>query len=522
MTAPSQVLIVGSGPAGVSAAWPLLEAGIPVLMIDASTSSSLSVPTPPLGDIDGLRADSARWKTQFGYDLRGLAPVADQSPKLTTPVARAALAGFVEANGLTAQNFLALGSLSQGGLSTIWGAVAALYDAEDLAGFPFGPSALWESYDRVMRRIGVNGPAADHLSGARISPQVAAPIQIILDAAGTRKLPPDFTLTFASNAVLMEARAGREGCTSCGLCLWGCARGSIYASSQELPALQRFPHFEYRSGVCALRLMTLDGLPAIEVASAKGAASNKAVIAAPRILLAAGALATTTLVLRRLGGALNSVRLLTNPVAAMAFLVPSLIAKPLPKRSFSLAQLAYRLQLSSGDHAAGMFYAADALPMASIAARIPVSRPVALRLSRALAPALVLATCYLPGRYSANTMSLAGDDDSHQVTIEGQHTAEATAVLREAGRRLGHVMRRLGAWAVPGSLSPALPGADAHYAGTLPMGKKGITGSSINGELNALPGFHVIDGAALSDLPARHCTLTIMANADRIARTLIG
>jgi choline dehydrogenase-like flavoprotein len=35
-----------------------------------------------------------------------------------------------------------------------------------------------------------------------------------------------------------------------------------------------------------------------------------------------------------------------------------------------------------------------------------------------------------------------------------------------------------------------------------------------------LPGVHVVDGAALSDLPARHCTLTIMANADRIARLL--
>jgi hypothetical protein len=358
----------------------------------------------------------------------------------------------------------------------------------------------------------------------RTSPQVTSPIQRLLDAARTRRLPLGFTLTTASNAVLMEARPGREECTSCGLCLWGCARGSIYASSQELPGLQRFPHFEYRSGVRAIRLMALDGLPAIEVASTEAAAgdSGQAIITAPRILLAAGALATTALVLRRLGSALTSVRLLTNPVAAMAFLVPSLIAKPLPNSSFSLAQLAYRLQFSNSDHAAGMFYGADALPMAGIAARIPVSRPVALRLSKALAPALVLATCYLPGRYSANTMSLQGEGDTEQVAIEGGHTAEATAALRDAGWRLGHAMRRLGAWAVPGSFSPALPGADAHYAGTLPMGGTGLAGSSINGELNALPGFHVIDGAALSDLPARHCTLTIMANADRIARALIG
>jgi choline dehydrogenase-like flavoprotein len=522
MTAPSRVLIVGSGPAGVSAAWPLLEAGVPVLMIDASMPPAL--PAPPVGDISGFRGDVARWETQFGRDFRGLAAAADRSPKLATPMARAALAGFAEANGIAVHNFLALGSLSRGGMSTIWGAVAQPYDNQDLAGFPFGRSALSSSYDRVMRRIGVSGPAAEHLPGVTTGPPAAPPILHLLAAAGTRGLRPGVTLETASNAVLMEARNGREGCASCGLCLWGCARGSIYASGEELPALQRFPHFEYRSGTRALRLLTLGGLPAVEVAPGATVAGNvgQGTIAAARILLAAGTIATTALVLRSLGSALSSVRLLTNPAAAMAFLMPSLIAKSLPERSFSLAQLAYRLQLGSGDNAAGMLYAADTLPLADIAARVPLSRPVALRLSRALAPALVLATCYLPGRYSSNTMRLVGEDDCRQVVIEGQSTAEAAAALCEAGRLLGRTLRRLGAWALRGSLSHAPPGADAHYAGTFPMGAEGMAGSNILGELNALPGVHVVDGAALSDLPARHCTLTIMANADRIARGIIA
>jgi choline dehydrogenase-like flavoprotein len=54
------------------------------------------------------------------------------------------------------------------------------------------------------------------------------------------------------------------------------------------------------------------------------------------------------------------------------------------------------------------------------------------------------------------------------------------------------------------------------------MAAEGMAGSNIFGELNALPGVHVVDGSALSDLPARHCTLTIMANADRIARGIIA
>ena len=119
-------------------------------------------------------------------------------------------------------------------------------------------------------------------------------------------------------------------------------------------------------------------------------------------------------------------------------------------------------------------------------------------------------------------MSLVDDGDRWRVMIAGRLTAEATAALRDSSRRLGRALRRLGAWALPGSFSLTPPGADAHYAGTLPMGGEGITGSSIIGELNAVPRVHVVDGAALSDLPARHCTLTIMANADRIARSLIA
>ena len=53
------------------------------------------------------------------------------------------------------------------------------------------------------------------------------------------------------------------------------------------------------------------------------------------------------------------------------------------------------------------------------------------------------------------------------------------------------------------------------------MGGAGPLGTDLCGGLNTLPGVHAVDGAVLSDLPAKHCTLTIMANADRIARRLV-
>lgn len=532
MTEP--VIIVGSGPAGVSAAWPLLMAGIAVLMIDASPSNTL--PPPPPGDVASFRNDPDRWSKQFGADLGGIAAMGDISPKLTTPLTRAALAGYAESIGISAQDFLAYGSLNAGGLSNVWGAVAAVYDDDDLRGFPFSRDKLLPSYESVMRRIGVSetlaeakapeGPEA--AQGSKVpqgwGPHLTAPLRRVLDAARKRPLPAGFHLGPANNAVLREDRDGRGACVNCGLCLWGCHRGSIYASGQEIPALRRaFPHFTYRPGAFARSLLPATARLGIEVEPGIEVEEHgvRTTLTGQRVLLACGAIPTTALVLHRLGAACPPVRLLTNPVAAMAFLVPSLVGAPLPQQSFALGQLAYRVSIGNGHRAAGMLYGADALPLAAVAHRLPVSRPIALRLSRALAPALVLATCYLPGCFSANTIQLAGDGEHARPHIQGARTAEADRGLRATGRLLGRMLRRLGAYPLPGSLALSPAGADGHYAGTLPMGGEGPLGTDLAGGLNGLPGVHVVDGSVLPKLPAKHCTLTIMANADRIARLLV-
>ena len=77
-----------------------------------------------------------------------------------------------------------------------------------------------------------------------------------------------------------------------------------------------------------------------------------------------------------------------------------------------------------------------------------------------------------------------------------------------------------GALPVPGSSSILPSGADVHYGGTLPMGGAGAAATSISGELDGAPGVYIADGACLPDLPATHPTLTIMANADRIAKEI--
>lgn len=495
---PVPIVIIGSGPAGISAAWPLVEAGLPVLMLDASDATPL--PAAPGGTIGEMRRGPDRARIMFGDQPPLPGPVENRSPKLATVLARAVGAGFHDRLGLSADGFFSLGSLAQGGLTNIWGAMASPWDDADLAPFPGGAIAMRTAYQRVSARIGLGGGATD----------LAAPIRTLLRRHAGRDDGLD--LSIASNAVLANARDGREGCSHCGLCLWGCDRRSIYNAAYELPALQRHANFTYRRGQYVREILP-DG------AGHRLIIDGAEPICAARVILAAGTITTTALALRRLGAFDEDVKLLSNPLAALATLVPGQIGTALPERSFSLAQLQFGLTMADQVRSAGTLYAADTLPLSVIADRLPLSRPLALRFVRALMPALVLATFFLPGSFSRNRIRLASGP-TRRVTIQGEQPPETRAALRKVGRQLGKKLRQRGAYALPGSLTVAEPGTDIHYAGTLPMGATGRFGCGPDGTLNNCPNLHIVDGACLPVLPAQHCTLTIMANADRIGREL--
>ncbi len=496
------VIIIGSGPAGVSAAWPLVEAGVRVLMLDASDNRTLPVP-PPQNMNAEWRRNPDRWRHELGTD--GPLASAVRSPKFATPLAQAALSGFADAAGLSTQNYFAVGSLASGGLSRIWGALAAEYSADDLTPWGEARADMAAAYARVKAQAGVSAP-----------PVLTTPIAQMLRAHEKCGDDAAFTLKRASNAVLSSRSGDREACNACGLCLLGCGRGSIYHGAQEVLELSRHRNFTYCTGVRVTRLSGGDGAHVVE-----GWRDGEAVrFSADAIVLAAGTLMTTKLVLRRLGLTRCPVRLESNPVGGTAFVVPRLIGRALPERSFGLGQLFYTLHPGAEAEAAGVFYGADTLPLSSIADRLPSTRPAALRIARALMPAIVLATGYLPGRFSDNRLTVEEDGAEGRIVIEGNRITESDRLLRRTFKMLAGRVRKLGGWQLPGATHLLEPGSDAHPAATLPMGGNGPAATDLQGELVSLPGLYVADGASLPLLSARHPTLTIMANASRIGQRL--
>jgi len=493
------ILVIGSGPAGVSASVPLVEAGRRVLMLDGACADD---PEP---------SGAARI---LGLALEGLSNEDGLSPKLRAPEARRALADFRRVHGVEADNFLAVGSIARGGLSRVWGAFVAEFDAADLEGWPIGPEDMAPSYRRVAERIGISG-TLDDATGARLG--TVSPLQpsLPLGAASDMLLKGyrgdgPLLLGRARNALISRSREERRACDLRGGCLWGCPLGAIYDARHDLARLMRNTNFEVAEKAEVVGLEKQISGWRVRTADGRG-------FSAGRVVLAAGTLGSTRLVAPLLP-AIPEWRLLSNPVLATPLLMPRALTAS-PKPCHDLAQLAFFLSFRDGGdgYVSGAVYETKGLAASSFASQLPLGRRAGEAVFRYLSPALLVAVTYFSGAFSDNRLRF--EQTGGRLSIRGGFAADFENLAQRTSRELGRHWRRLGAVPMPGG-KLAIPGTDAHFAGTLPMGGTAANGTNVLGELKGLPGLHIVDGAVLSTLPSKHATLTIMANADRIGTAL--
>jgi len=505
-------IIVGSGPAGVSAALPIAEAGCKIVMLDAASNNSPRSP-PELME---------PWRRMLGDKLEALLPedLLSLSPKLRTPNARRILPSFRSGCGVSTENFVAIEAHARGGLSSIWGAFVSEFDDEDLYAWPISHQELRPFYKSVTERIGVSGSADDDLSkiyGVSGNIQKALPIgataKLLFDRYQMLSKPKNFAMGIARNAIITSERNGRLACDLKLGCLWGCPRGAMYDSRFDLARLMKFENFQLLNQARAIDLRPVSGGWELVIQDGRR-------LRAPRIVLAAGCFGTTKLVIRLMANPPTRFRLLNSPVLAVPLLLPKRLGQSPPERGFSLAQLGILLRHGErpGDYVTGGLYEVSTLPPSSFVARLPFSRPAGNAFFAALSSALVVAPIYFPGQWSENIVTWRLSADDIAITVHGGTATGLRELIKQVKGQLRIIFRGLGAYMLGASL--ATPGADAHYGGTLPMGDKTVNGTNRFGELNVAPGVFVVDGANFPSLPAKYPTLTIMANAMRIGNYL--
>lgn len=520
MTSEFDVIIVGSGPAGTSAAYPLVKAGLKVLMVDAQRDAgSSAVPQRPF--LASRMNDEHQWKWMIGEDFHALNQLDAISPKLKTPAHAHVFKGFSAGNRIKTDNFIGVGSLATGGLSNAWGCGVARLPASEFSSLPIDYRELETSYETVSRRMGISGQVEDDLSSYFGLDEWSQP-PLPLDRLHQRLLDnytrqshtfPDlgFRLGRSRVAVLSQPIGERQACDLSGNCLWNCQNQALYSASQELSKLKQYPGFRHVQGFLVDDLLKHDGAWTVTDPCSLQRYSGT------RLLLAAGTLATTRIALKHLNHS-GPLPLLSSPTAAFLLWLPKLLGAPRVP-AFGLGQLSFALKLTESATAFGSTFSTTGLPMTEFVNRMPMGKRYSIELLNNLLSACLVGNVFLPGHLSKNTAVLNADGS---LKISGDFQPEVPALMSAAEAKLRRIYWKMGAVLMPMSFTCAKPGADIHYAGTLPMHSNPRIGQTdVLGQVEGLPGVHVVDGACLPSLTEKSHTLTIMANADRIGRSLV-
>jgi len=534
MTYDADVIVVGTGPSGVSVTLPMLQAGMRVLLLDGGRQRDESL----LRDgsyHDIRRTDPDQWRYFLGPRLEALRPAGPPSPKFDAPGSRFAFEPKDGRQRVRGRDFAAIVSFASGGLSNIWGGGVSTYGDEELAEFPLTAADLAPSVKRVAERIGVTGFEGDDIAGEHdldvpsLPPvQMSANASLLMDRYRRRRAGVNsagLSIGRPRTAVLTESKGDRGACVLCDMCVWGCRENAIYSTAHDLPLLRSHASLDYRPGSLVEEIAPVEGGYRVAITRRDAEAESPHYLTCRNLVLAAGGLVTTRLVLAMQGRFDQEVPVIGAPGIGFALLLPGRIGSALATREFSMSQLSFVAKGDPARHADGAYgslFATSGIPASLVINRMPLTRPAAVRLYRYLQPALLFGNCFLPGRYSRSTARLERDGDGiPRLVVQGGTSDDLPERMERVKRQITRAFRRLGAFVMPGSFSPLGPGEEVRYGGSLPMSSAPGPGEvDANGEVHGSPGLHVVDLAAFPSISAKHHTLTLMANADRIGHVI--
>ena len=516
------IIIIGSGPSGVSAAFPLVDAGLRVLMLDVGKKKKTEYIATNYLNLRQNDPHQSQW--MLGKNLHALRAKAAVSPKLRIPELSYVFDGYHENLKIKNSDFTLVGSLAAGGLSNAWGAGVAQFSAAEFASFPFTLHDIEASYAAVCQRIGISGKSDDDLSAYfGVDNNALAPVAMdeihhrLFSAYNKKKSKLNargFRMGRSRVAVLTADKESRKACTLSGNCLWGCFNRAIYSAADDLEKLKTYSNFFYQSGFLANELIkhneewqvngtnTLDG--------------QYTFFRAKKIILAAGTLSSTKIAAKALE-ITTPIKLLSSPTAAFLLWMPGMFGAQ-RKSGFGLGQLSFTLRCNDCN-VFGSTFATNGIPIAEFASHVPLRRANALKILSVLLDSCVVGNVFLPGHLTNAYMQLGSNDE---LLVSGNFSEAVAPIMNEVAAQLRKNFLPLGGVVLPGSFTVGRPGGDIHYAGTFPMRKEPVTGETdALGQIKGLQNVYIVDGAALPILPEKSHTLTIMANADRVAKQLI-
>jgi choline dehydrogenase-like flavoprotein len=444
------------------------------------------------------------------------------SLKLKAPGLRYITRGQDEFCPVAPSDFEATMSFAQGGLANAWGAGVFRFNADDLAAFPFSTAELSPWYDELEDIMGVAG-ANDDLApwfgrNERLLPPVrlSAYFQELMAAYERKRTAMNAKGIYFGRsrvAVATTAYRGRPAYGYENLDFFRPWNRSVYNPAYTLNELIESKAIRYERGLLATSWKECENC--VEVTARRIDSGTTEIFRARHLLVAAGTLNSARLALASAGDTAARLPIMDNAMSCIPLVRLQRIGAARDPYDTPAGQLnmIYIGPATSEPVQAGVFGTAGPL-RSDVLLNFPLSLTANLDCARYLTPAIGFLMLFYPDAPKPGNYLRLTDSGQleivHDIPPRGPVEREVIGGLRKLGYLSSFKL----------CVFPRI-GAGLHYAGCLPMkADPGPYQTGADGRLYGSRRVYIVDGAVFPKLPSKNLTMTIMANAMRVAAAL--
>lgn len=524
----TRVILVGGGAAAAAAALQLSRMGVRPLVLDVGIQPGDA--TRAEGNLYEWRERHDSFGLHIGAEYSGVSDVITGETgiaKLNSPNSRFVTERADELSPVDAEHFQAMQSFALGGLGNAWGAGLYRFVDGDLGGFPIQARDLDPYADALTQEIGISGAGDDLTPYFGSAEGLLPPLRLSRNAgqvyaAYRRKREPlrrtGIVMGRPRLGALSVAHDGRSPCDYSNTEFWQ-DQPYLYTPAVTLRKLIAGDKIDHRPGLLVESYEErTDEDGGVSVTARDVATGERVTFEGDVLLLAAGVIGTTKIVLNSSRDTRTVLPLLENPAVQIPFVLPAAIGRKLDTHTFGLTQLNLIWNPTPyGCLGQGSILEITSPMRAEFFGRFPLSARANLALVKALLPAMLVMQLYFcVDVQGPASLSLKPDG---ALKIVGRPNA---IDLRKLGPFLS-AMRGLGLWTHRMLIYKPETGHAIHYAGTLPMCEAPAQYETWpNGLLAGTKRVYIADSASFSDLPAKNMSLGMMSNAMRVAASVIA
>lgn len=519
--------IIGSGPAGISCAHALLKRGLSVTMLDAGVEleperlalvRQLRYTRPSDWDVASL--DLLK---QTSCDTRGISlkyvygsdfPYRQVDPSIV----------------IQRRDVDMSASFAKGGFSNVWGATVLPYTANDILDWPISITDLEQHYASVFSFLPLAATEDELASLFPLYTNAYHPLRPSKQAASLLEDLQRYKTTlnargfhFGASRLAVQPHPTEDGpgCVYCGLCMYGCPYGAIYTTSSTFPELERAADFRYLQGIIVQKLV--ESGDAVNIIARSRQTGEKLTFEASRVYLACGVLSTAKIILDSLEAYDSQLIVKDSQIFQLPLLKYRKTKGVTEEDLHTLAQIFVEIidqELSNNTIHLQIYTYNDMIlrVMRNILGKMYfLFNP----LCNELVGRLLLILGYLHSDISS-TISVKlipgkGKSPSNLI-LEANHRPVTYQIIKRISGKLFRNRKYFKAIPIRPLLHVGDPGKGNHCGGTFPMR---IAPAKFESDCLGRPaGFrkvHIVDASVFPSIPAAPITLSVMANAYRIA-----